>query len=292
MMETRDVLKKVRQVEIKTRGMVEEIFSGEYHSVFKGRGIEFAEVREYIPGDDIRSVDWNVTARMGHPYVKLFEEERELIVMLLCDFSSSGYFGSVNQLKIEVAIEVAALLAFSALKNNDKVGLLLFTDTIEKYVPPKKGKTHILRILRELISFQPEKEGTNIKEALEYFSRVQSRRCIAFLITDFWDHGYAEALKLIAKKHDLIALNIQDPREQVMPAIGLLKLQDAETGREYWLDTFDRGVREQIRKLADDRRQKLSNLFQISGVDQIEISVGEDYVKSLTKFFRMRARRR
>src|SRR5512142_2264714 len=173
-METKDILKKVRQVEIKTRGIVEEIFSGEYHSVFKGRGIEFAEVREYIPGDDIRAVDWNVTARMGHPYVKLFEEERELTLMLLCDFSSSGYFGSAKQLKIEVAIEVAALLAFAAIKNHDKVGLLLFTDSIEKYVPPKKGKTHVLRILRELISFQPEAAGTNITEALSYFSRVQS----------------------------------------------------------------------------------------------------------------------
>ena len=291
-METREVLKKVRQVEIKTRGIVEEIFSGEYHSVFKGRGIEFAEVREYIPGDDIRSIDWNVTARMGHPYVKLFEEERELIVMLLCDFSSSGYFGSVNQLKIEVAIEVAALLAFSALKNNDKVGLLLFTDTIEKYVPPKKGKTHILRILRELISFQPERAGTNIKEALGYFSRVQSRRSIAFLITDFWDQGYEDDLRLVSKKHDLIALNIRDPREEEIPPMGLLKLQDAETGKEYWLDTFDRDVRKQIQRATAEKRRELENLFRSCNVDQIEISVDQDYVKPLSRFFRMRARRR
>ncbi|MFH1735810.1 MAG: DUF58 domain-containing protein, partial [bacterium] len=229
-METSEILKKVQQVEIKTRGIVEEVFSGEYHSVFKGRGIEFAEVREYVPGDDIRSVDWNVTARMGYPYIKLFEEERELTLMLLCDFSSSGYFGSKQQLKIEVAVEVAALLAFSAIKNNDKVGLLLFTDTIEKYVPPKKGKKHVLRILRELISFRPERAGTNIKEALSHFSKIGKRRSIAFLISDFWDQGFDHALKIVSKKHDLIALTLRDPREEELPAVGLLKLQDAETG--------------------------------------------------------------
>jgi len=219
-METRDILKKVRQIEIKTRGIVEEIFSGEYHSVFKGRGIEFAEVREYVPGDDIRQVDWNVTARMGYPYVKLFEEERELTLMLLCDFSSSGYFGSRCNLKIEIAIEVAALLAFSAIKNNDKVGLLLFTDSIEKYVPPKKGKTHVLRILRELISFQPERAGTDIKEALSYFSRIGRRRAIAFLISDFWDEGFEDTLRLVGKKHDLIPVILRDPREEEIPPVG------------------------------------------------------------------------
>ena len=291
-METREILKKVRQIEIKTRGIVEEIFSGEYHSVFKGRGIEFAEVREYIPGDDIRSVDWNVTARMGYPYVKLFEEERELTLMLLCDFSSSGYFGSQRQLKIEVAIEVAALLAFSALKNNDKVGLLLFTDSIEKYVPPKKGKTHVLRILRELISFQPERAGTNIKEALSYFSKIGSRRAIAFLISDFWDDGFDDDLKLVSKKHDLIALNLYDPREVEIPPMGLLKLQDAETGREFWLDTYDRRVTGQIETNVLEKRKTLKNLLQSCDVDQIDIRVDQDYIKPLSRFFRMRARRR
>jgi uncharacterized protein (DUF58 family) len=291
-METREILKKVRQIEIKTRGIVEEIFSGEYHSVFKGRGMEFAEVREYIPGDDIRSVDWNVTARMGAPYVKLFEEERELTLMLLCDFSSSGYFGSQKQLKIEVAIEVAALLAFSALKNNDKVGLLLFTDSIEKYVPPKKGKTHVLRILRELISFQPERAGTNIKEALSYFSKVGSRRAIAFLISDFWDDGFDDDLKLVSKKHDLIALNLYDPREVEIPPMGLIKLQDAETGKEFWLDTYDRKVTQQIKSTVLEKRKALRSLLQSTEVDQIDVRVDQDYIKPLSRFFRMRARRR
>jgi uncharacterized protein (DUF58 family) len=291
-MDTKDILKKVRQVEIKTRGIVEEIFSGEYHSVFKGRGIEFAEVREYIPGDDIRTVDWNVTARMGHPYVKLFEEERELTLMLLCDFSSSGYFGSAKQLKIEVAIEVAALLAFAAIKNHDKVGLLLFTDTIEKYVPPKKGKTHVLRILRELISFQPERAGTNIKEALSYFSRVQQRRSIAFLISDFWDNGFDDALKLVGRKHDLIALHLRDPREEEIPSVGLVKLQDAETGREFWLDTGDSNVLKRYRGLVQDRRKKLDQLLRSSGVDQVELRTDRDYVRPLSHFFRARAKRR
>lgn len=291
-MDTREILKKVRQVEIKTRGIVEEIFSGEYHSVFKGRGVEFAEVREYIPGDDIRSVDWNVTARMGHPYVKLFEEERELTLMLLCDFSSSGYFGSVQQLKIEVAIEVAALLAFSALKNHDKVGLLLFTDSIEKYVPPKRGKTHILRILRELISFQPERAGTNIAEALGYFSRIGSRRSIAFLISDFWDQGFEDDLRVVGKKHDLIALTLRDPREEDIPPVGLLKLQDAETGGEYWVDTYDRGVTDQIREIVATKRRDLGSLLRSCDVDQVELRVDQDYIMPLSRFFRMRARRR
>ncbi|HEX7343918.1 MAG TPA: DUF58 domain-containing protein [bacterium] len=291
-METREILKKVRQVEIKTRGIVEEIFSGEYHSVFKGRGIEFSEVREYIPGDDIRSVDWNVTARMGHPYVKIFEEERELTLMLLCDFSSSGYFGSVRQLKIEVAIEIAALLAFAAIKNHDKVGLILFTDTIEKYVPPKKGKTHVLRILRELISFQPERGGTNVAEALKFLSRVQARRCIAFLISDFWDRGFDDALRIAGKKHDLIAMHLRDPREQEIPAVGLVKLQDAETGEDFWLDTYDAQVRQQYRNAAQAQKAGLDRLLLGSDVDQIAIRVDQDYVRPISNFFRMRARRR
>ncbi|MFH1863254.1 MAG: DUF58 domain-containing protein, partial [bacterium] len=283
-METREILKKVRLVEIKTRGMVEEIFSGEYHSVFKGRGIEFAEVREYIPGDDIRSVDWNVTARMGRPYVKLFDEERELSLMLLCDFSSSGYFGSQKQLKIEVAIELAALLAFSALKNHDKVGLLLFTDSIEKYVPPKKGKRHVLRILRELISFAPERAGTNIREALRYFNRVQTKRSIAFLISDFWNEGFADDLKLAGKKHDLIALVLRDPREQTIPPVGLVKLRDAETEEEFWVDTYDRRVVQEYQKIVRQKMEQLRQLLLSSKVDRVDVPVGQDYVKPLSRF--------
>jgi uncharacterized protein (DUF58 family) len=291
-METREILKKVRQVEIKTRGIVQEIFSGEYHSVFKGRGIEFSEVREYIPGDDIRAVDWNVTARMGHPYVKIFEEERELTLMLLCDFSSSGYFGSAKQLKIEVAIEIAALLAFAAIKNHDKVGLILFTDTIEKYVPPKKGKSHVLRILRELISFQPERGGTDLSAALRFLSRVQSRRCIAFMISDFWDRGFDDALRLAGKKHDLIAMQLRDPREEEIPAVGLVKLQDAETGEDFWLDTYDANVRQQYQRMTLERKSQLNRLLLGSDVDQIPIRVDKDYVRPISNFFRMRARRR
>jgi len=291
-METSEILKKVRQIEIKTRGIVHEIFSGEYHSVFKGRGMEFAEVREYTPGDDIRSVDWNVTARMGFPYVKLFEEERELTVMLLCDFSSSGYFGSKAQLKIEVAIELAALLAFSAIKNNDKVGLLLFTDSIEKYVPPKKGKTHVLRILRELISFEPERAGTDISQALGYFSRLASRKNIAFLISDFWDNGFEDDLRLVSKKHDLIALNLRDPREEDIPPIGLVKLQDAETGAEFWVDTYDQKVRDYVKQTVRERRERLNTTLFSRDVDKVDIRVDQDYIKPLSRFFRMRARRR
>ncbi len=253
-MDTREILKKVRQIEIKTRGMVNQIFSGEYHSVFKGRGMEFSEVREYQFGDDIRTIDWNVSARFNHPFVKIFEEERELTVMLVVDLSNSGNFGTASFMKNEIAAEICAVLAFSAIKNNDKVGLILFTDKIEKFVPPKKGRAHILRIIRELISFEPTGSGTNIREALEYFNHVNKKRTIAFLISDFIDEGYDKILKIISRKHDVIAVEISDPREEELPAVGLLKLRDAETGVERWVDTGNAGVRKQFREFWAKRR--------------------------------------
>ena len=231
-MDTRELLKKVRQVEIKTRGIVNQIFSGEYHSVFKGRGMEFSEVREYQFGDDIRTIDWNVSARFNHPFVKIFEEERELTVMLLVDCSRSGQFGTSRQMKHEIATEICAVLAFSAIKNNDKVGLILFTDRIERFVPPKKGRAHILRIIRELLSFTPEGTGTSIRQGLEYFNHVVKKRSIAFLISDFIDEGYDRILRVISRKHDVIAIEMSDPREETMPAVGLVKLYVDKTCQE------------------------------------------------------------
>jgi uncharacterized protein (DUF58 family) len=245
-METRELLKKVRQVEIKTRGLVNQIFSGEYHSVFKGRGMEFSEVREYQFGDDIRSIDWNVSARLDRPFVKVFEEERELTVMLLVDLSGSGEFGSAAQMKNEVAAEICAVLAFSAIKNNDKVGLIMFTDRIEKFVPPKKGRAHILRIIRELISPQIGGTGTSIRGALEYFNHVSKKKTIAFLISDFIDQGYDTILNIVARKHDVIAVQITDPREESLPDAGPLFLRDAETGERRWVDTGSTAVRTQF----------------------------------------------
>ena len=234
---TRELLKQVRQIEIKTRGLVNEVFSGEYHSVFKGRGMEFSEVREYEPGDDIRSIDWNVTARFGHPYVKIFEEERELTVMLLIDMSGSLIFGSVEKTKQQIAAELSAILAFSAMKNNDKVGLILFTDSIEKFVPPRKGKSHILRIIREVLSFEPRGNKTDLKGALEYFNHIIKKKSIVFLLSDFFDSGYEKILKIVGKKHDLIGMVINDPRENDLPEAGLIKFRDAETGEIRYLNT-------------------------------------------------------
>lgn len=290
-MDTRELLKKVRQIEIKTRGMVNQIFSGEYHSVFKGRGMEFSEVREYQFGDDIRTIDWNVSARFNHPFVKVFEEERELTVMLLVDFSRSGNFGSVKQMKNEVAAEICAVLAFSAIKNNDKVGLILFTDRIEVFVPPKKGKSHILRIIRELISFDAKGRATSIKQALEYFNHVNKKRSIAFLISDFIDDGYDKILKIISKKHDVIAVELSDPREESLPNVGIIKLRDAETGKERWVDTGNAGVRREFEQFWKRRREQRSNMFLRSKVDAIPIRVDRPYIKPIADFFRRRERR-
>ncbi|MBM4166390.1 MAG: DUF58 domain-containing protein, partial [Ignavibacteria bacterium] len=243
-MTTTEILKNVRKIEIKTRGMVNQIFSGEYHSVFKGRGMNFSEVREYQYGDDIRSIDWNVSARYNHPYIKVYEEERELTVMLIVDFSRSGNFGTVEKFKNEIAAELCAVLAFSALKNNDKVGMILFTDIIEKFIPPKKGKPHALRLIRELLAFQPKNFGTNISISLENLTHTIKRRCIAFVISDFFDDGFEKAIQLASKKHDVIALQLSDPKEQDIPKIGLVKFRDAETGIDRWVDTNSRTVRE------------------------------------------------
>lgn len=290
-METRDLLKKVRQIEIKTRGLVNQVFSGEYHSVFKGRGMEFSEVREYQYGDDIRSIDWNVSARFNHPFVKVFEEERELTVMLVVDFSRSGSFGTHNQLKNEIAAEICAVLAFSAIKNNDKVGLILFTDRIEKFVPPKKGRAHILRIVRELISFEPDGTGTDIKQALEYFNRVNKKRTIAFLISDFIDEGYDRILRIVSRKHDIIAIELSDPREESLPNVGMLKIRDAETGAERWVDTANAAVRKHVeahwRSLSEQRRQ----LFVRSRVDAIPVRIDKPYIKPIVDFFKLREQR-
>ena len=290
-MDTRDILKKVRYIEIKTRGLVNQIFSGEYHSVFKGRGIEFSEVREYQYGDDIRTIDWNVSARLNHPYVKVFEEERELTVMLVVDLSRSGGFGSATQLKNEIATEICAVLAFSAIKNNDKVGLLLFTDRIEKFVPPKKGRAHILRIIRELLSFQPMGTGTDIRKALEYFNHVSKKRSIAFLISDFIDDGYDKILRIISRKHDVIAVELSDPREMALPNAGLLVLRDAETGEQRVVDTGNAVVRNEFERHWRQRRLDRRGIFVRSKVDAIEVRIDRPYIKPIVDFFRLRERR-
>jgi uncharacterized protein (DUF58 family) len=290
-MDTRELLKKVRQIEIKTRGFVNQIFSGEYHSVFKGRGMEFSEVREYQYGDDIRSIDWNVSARFNHPFVKIFEEERELTVMLLVDQSSSGNFGTVKQLKNEIAAEICAVLAFSAIKNNDKVGLIMFTDRIEKFVPPKKGRAHILRIIRELLSFEPTGSGTSIKTALEYFNHVNKKRTIAFLISDFIDDGYEHILRIVSRKHDMIAVELTDPREEDLPGIGLMKLRDAETKQERWIDTSDPLVRATFKSYWHHQRARRKTMFTRSRVDAIPIRVDRPYIRPIVDFFRLRERR-
>lgn len=290
-MDTRQILKNVRHIEIRTRGLVNQLFSGEYHSVFKGRGMEFSEVREYQFGDDVRTIDWNVSARFNRPFVKVFEEERELTVMLLVDMSASQDYGTEKQYKRDIAAELCAVLAFSAIKNNDKVGMLIFTDHIEQYIPPKKGRSHILRIIRDIIAFEPEGGGTNIRAALEYFSHVTKKRSIAFLISDFIDSGYDQPLKIVAKKHDLIAVRLFDPREKELPDVGLLKLRDAETGAERWVDTSRRALRQAYRKQWEQRHAELGKRFLSSNVDSIAVDTQRGYLQPLIEFFRMRERR-
>jgi uncharacterized protein (DUF58 family) len=290
-METRELLKKVRQVEIKTRGVVNQIFSGEYHSVFKGRGMEFSEVREYQFGDDIRTIDWNVSARFGRPFVKIFEEERELTVMLLVDLSASGDFGTAQQIKNDVAAEICAVLAFSAIKNNDKVGLILFTDRIEKFVPPKKGRAHILRIIRELLSPRIEGSSTNVRKALEYLNHVSKKRTIAFIISDFIDDGYEKILSIVARRHDVIAVHISDPREESLPDAGLIYLRDAETGVRRWVDSANAAIRIQFLQYWDRRRTERKGVFLRAHVDAIPIRIDRPYIKPIVDFFRLREKR-
>ena len=290
-METTELLKKVRKIEIFTKGLVNQIFSGEYHSVFKGRGMVFSEVREYQFGDDVRMIDWNTSARFNHPYVKVFEEERELTVILLVDVSKSEIFGTVSQLKKDVAIELCAVLALSAVKNNDKVSVILFSNVIEKFIPPKKGRTHILRIIRELLNFQPRQTGTSIAEGLRYLTSVIKKRSIVFMISDFLDKGYDDALKIAAKKHDVIAIRLYDRRESELPSVGLIRIIDAETGNPRWIDTSSKFVREHYQKWWHDQDIVRKKLFQRSGVDAIDIRIDKSYIPPLIKFFRIREQR-
>jgi len=287
-METSELLKRVRKIEIKTRGLSRNIFAGEYHSAFKGLGMTFSEVREYQYGDDIRKIDWNVTARYNHPYVKLFEEERELTVMLMIDVSGSREFGTISQLKKNQITEIAAVLAFSAIQNNDKIGVIFFSNTIEKFIPPKKGKTHILRIIRELIDFHPENRETDISNALRYLTNAIKKRCTTFVISDFLDNDFENALTIANKKHDLVALKIYDQREEEIPSIGLVKIKDAETGEYSWVDTSNKKVRENYSAWWRNERETVSEIFKRSGVDMAEIRTDQDYVKSLINLFKRR----
>lgn len=287
----KEILKKVRYIELRTRHLVNDIFSGEYHSVFKGRGMEFSEVREYQYGDDIRTIDWNVTARYNHPYVKVHEEERELNVMLVVDASRSGAFGSQEKFKSEIAVEICALLAIAAIKNNDKVGLLVFTDKIEKYIPPRKGRSHVLRVIRELLYFKPESGRTDINGGLEYLLKGLKRRAIVFVVSDFDDRGYEKTLRVLNQKHDVIAIRIRDQREKDLPPVGLLKLEDAETREAVWVDTTDREFRQRYTQLIAENEQKFVRAAQQMNLDLIRIDTAESYVDPLVKFFKMRERR-
>ncbi len=285
-----EIVKKIRNIEIRTKRMVNDVFSGEYHSVFKGRGIEFAEVREYGFGDDIRFIDWNVTARMGTPFVKTYEEERELTVILVVDASASGMFGTKGALKEEIAAEVSAVLAFSAIKNNDRVGLVIFTDKIELFIPPQKGKKHVLRVIREILYFKPQGRHTDISVAIEHVNAMLKRKAIVFLISDFFTTDYERALRLTASKHDLIAVRIRDERENVLSDSGVLVFEDAETGEIRYIDTSSRAVRKRYWQYRQKHQQELTNLFRRSGVDEILLNTGKPYEDELVRFFQKRMR--
>lgn len=285
-MTSEELLQRVRKIEIKTRGLSHNIFAGEYHSQFKGRGMAFSEVREYQPGDDVRSIDWNVTARLNKPYIKVFEEERELTVMLLVDVSGSRNFGTISQTKRDMMAEVAATLAFSTIENNDKVGVIFFSDKIEKFIPAKKGKTHVLHIIRELLSFEPESAGTNIAGALEYFANAQKRRCTAFLISDMMDNSAMEKpLMIAANRHDVNLIQIYDPRDAELPDVGLLKVKDAETGQRLWIDTAVASVREHYAEMWTKQQERLDALLTKTGTNNISIRTDEDYVKAMMRLF-------
>lgn len=288
-METSELLKKVRKIEIKSKGLSNQIFSGEYHSAFKGRGMAFSEVREYTPGDDVRTIDWNVTARFNSPFVKVFEEDRELSVVLLVDISASGAFGTSNQFKQDVITEICAVIAFSASQNNDKIGIIFFTDKIEKFIPPKKGKTHILRIIRELIEFKPENKKTNIELALKYLTNVIKKKSIVFLISDFLsNHDYKDAIKIANKKHDLVALRIIDKTEMDIPQVGLVKLKDNESGNILWIDTNDKLFRKQFATNKINFESNLKEIFNRAGIDSANINTQESYIKPLMNLFKKR----
>jgi uncharacterized protein (DUF58 family) len=286
-----EILKKVRKIEIKTRGLSQQIFSGQYHSAFKGRGMAFSEVREYQYGDDVRNIDWNVTARFNHPFIKVFEEERELTVMLLIDVSGSNEFGSNRQMKKMLAAELAAVLAFSAIQNNDKVGVIFFSDIIEKFIPPKKGTSHILRIIREVISFNPQHRNTDIGEAVRFLTSAIKKRSTAFLISDFITGDFQQALKIAARKHDLIALRITDSREEELPPVGLIRFADAETGQQMWVDTSNRDTRSYYSIWMRKKTEELNVIFAKNGVDNTLLYTDQDYVRPLMKLFKKRGSR-
>jgi uncharacterized protein (DUF58 family) len=285
------VFAAVRRIEIRTRRLVEEVFSGEYHSVFKGRGVEFREVREYVPGDDVRAIDWNVTARRDDPHVKQFEEERELTVVLVADVSGSGRFGSGARVKQDVAAELCAVLSFAAINNKDKVGLILFSDHVEKYVPPAKGKTHVLRLIRELLTFRPSGRGTDLDAPLQLLGRVLKRRATIFLVSDFWASEFESSLRTVARRHDCIAVRLRDPRETDLPAVGLVRWRDAETGREVMVDTSSDAVRRQLRERATRFDGDLERTLQAAGVDIVDIDATASYIEPLQRFFALRAGR-
>jgi uncharacterized protein (DUF58 family) len=287
----REVLRQIRRLQLKARRAVEDLLGGEYHSVFKGTGISFEEVREYQPGDDVRAIDWNVTARMGHPFIKRFVEERELTVMLAVDCSGSHQFGTRHQQKREVAAELAAVLAFSAISNNDRVGLVQFTDRIEHFVPPRKGSRHVLRLIRDVLFYEPKQRGTSLREGLDFLNRVLRRRTIIFFLSDFFDQDYDNALKRTGRRHDLIAVRITDPGEEEIPPVGLLELEDAETGKRLLLDTSSRQVRDDFRRRAEERRAALQQLTRAAAVDLIEVSTDGSHLDALIRFFRQRERR-
>ncbi|MCQ2343590.1 MAG: DUF58 domain-containing protein [Paludibacteraceae bacterium] len=288
-METSELLKRVRQIEIKTRGLSNNLFAGEYHTAFKGKGMTFSEVREYQYGDEIRAIDWNVTARMNRPYVKVFEEERELTVMLLVDVSASRMFGSVNQMKRDMMAEIAATIAFSAIQNNDKIGVIFFSDRIEKFIPPKKGRKHILYIIRELLDFEPESKLTDIAHAVQFFNNAIKRRCTAFVISDFIDNGdFNDVFKIANRRHDMVAIQIHDPRDVQLPDVGLMTLRDAETGKQMMVDTSNPSVRGLFNREWLSKQEGLKNTMKKAGVDMVSIFTDEDYVKALMQLFNMR----
>jgi uncharacterized protein (DUF58 family) len=287
-METSELLKKVRKIEIKTKGLSANIFSGEYHSAFKGRGMSFSEVRAYNYGDDVRNIDWNVTARTGAPFIKVFEEERELTVMLVIDMSGSSFFGTQSQFKNELITEICAVLAFSAINNNDKVGVIVFSDTIEKFIPPKKGRGHILLIIRELLNFEPSGKSTNIAGALQYLNSLIKKRSICFVLSDFMARGYDDALRIAAKRHDIIGIHIRDLKEEQLPPVGLFRAIDAETGERLWIDTSDPAVRVQYAQGYKDNFQYFKSLFNKTGVDFMSVNTTESYVNVLMNFFKSR----
>ncbi|MBU6183189.1 MAG: DUF58 domain-containing protein [Verrucomicrobia bacterium] len=287
----KEILKKIRRIELRTRRLVNSVFAGQYHSVFKGRGMNFEEVREYAPGDEIRSIDWNVTARMNAPYIKKFTEERELTVMLLVDVSASGMFGSIELSKRELAAEVASILAFSAINNNDKVGLILFTDDVELFIAPKKGRLHTLRLIREMLYFQPRGRRTDLAGALDYMNRVMARRSVVFLISDFMDNGFEKALTVTGRRHDVVAMPVSDPGEGALPDVGIVTLEDAETGEQIDINTSSRSVRSALRVADENRTNALEKLLRTRRIDVVPLSTGKDYLLALRSFFEQRERR-